>query len=172
MNVYVRIIRRREHFELSLLKTPSAHFPSQLRQRSPRETEDGRLSAVSQIRWPAYHRRTNNKSVRRAKSVCDRCMDAPSFTPGTDRQRDPKDPRVPGEKQCCGTRGDLCRTEFPALLLQREPARARYAIWPTYRDHQIGQRDASIDQDSSIRTARVSSGSLGHGEGTAAGLSD
>ena len=49
------------HKSLSLLKTPSAHFPSQLRQKSPRETEDGRLSAVSQIRWPAYHSRTNNK---------------------------------------------------------------------------------------------------------------
>src|ERR1700730_5870634 len=100
-------------------------------------------------------------SVRGAKSVCDRCMDAPGFTPGTDRQRDPKHPGVPGEKNCCGTRGDLCGTEFPALLLQREPARARYTIWPTYRDHEVGQRDASIDQDSSIRTARVSSGSPG-----------
>jgi len=54
-------ISKRRDLQLSLLKTPSAHFPSQLRQKSPRETEDGRLSAVSQIRWPAYHSRTNNK---------------------------------------------------------------------------------------------------------------
>ena len=26
------------------------------------------------------------------------------------------------KKTCCRTRGDLCRTEFPSLLLQREPA--------------------------------------------------
>src|SRR5438046_4932254 len=56
-----RLQKRRRLYIRSLLKTPSAHFPSQLRQKSPRETEDGRLSAVSQIRWPAYHRRTNNK---------------------------------------------------------------------------------------------------------------
>src|SRR6266404_5450243 len=99
-------------------------------------------------------------------------MDAPGYTPGTDRQRDPKDPVVPEEKDRCRTRGDLCRTEFPSLLLQREPARTRYAIWPTHRDHQVGQRDAGIDQDSSIRAARASSGSPGHGEGTAARLSD
>src|SRR6266404_1463376 len=104
-------------------------------------------------------------SVRGAKSVCDRFMDAPGYTPGTDRTRDRKDPDVPEEKACCRTRGDLCRTEFPALLLQREPARARYAIRPAYRDHQVGQRDAGIDQDSSIRTARVSSGGPGDGDG-------
>src|SRR5258706_7642877 len=87
-----------------------------------------------------------------AKSVCDRCMDAPGFAPGTDRQRHPKDPDIPEEKGCCRTRGDVCRTEFPALLLQREPATARYAIWPTHRDHEVGQGNACIDQDSSIRT--------------------
>ena len=36
-------------------------FSQSIKAKVPRETEDGRLSAVSQIRWPAYHSRTNNK---------------------------------------------------------------------------------------------------------------
>ena len=36
-------------------------FSQSIKAKVPGETEDGRLSAVSQIRWPAYHSRTNNK---------------------------------------------------------------------------------------------------------------